>query len=185
MAIWQISELKTALGIPQENTEWDDLLDVLRKSAQEFLQSEIGCPLELAEYNNVELRGNNSYLLALPAWPVEEVISIEDEFGTVYEQGEDFDYDSRDGVLLKLFGMWYRNTRYYVSFRAGFDFAAGEGSDLKALALELIARHWKKFRDKSYGETSRTFPDGSVNYAELNLTETQKKIIQNHKRYLL
>lgn len=185
MAILNLDETKAALGIAAESTEWDGVLNLLIASVQSGIETEIGCPLEQKVYVAKEIRGNDSSFLPLPAWPVEEITAVSDENGTNLIEGEDYDHDPHFGILTRLYGVWSKHQRYYVTFSAGYDFQNGEASDLKAVALELVAQQWKRYKDKSYGESGRTFPDGGVTYSDLNLTERQKKIIQNHKRYLI
>lgn len=184
MAILELSEVKSVLGLETENTSWDSLLSLLIAGVQAYLEQEIGCALDYQVYTNQEISFlKESKALPLPAWPVEEIISLEDSNSITYEEGTDYVLDEQSGTLFKIYDHWNPGVIYSVSFSAGYDFAAGEGSDLKMLALELVVQQWKRYKDKSFGESGRTFPDGSVSYSDLNLTERQKIIINAHKRY--
>lgn len=182
MAIWTLPSLKSALGLAEGNAEWDDLLNLLISSTQAFLEQEIGCPLDYQAYEESEIRGEGTNLLYLPSWPAEDVTSLVDENGCEYVLGIDYELYQQDGVLVNLNGIWIGGLKYIATFTAGYDFGAGEGSDLKAMALDLIAKQWKRYKDKSFGESGRTFPEGTINYLDLNLTDKEKRLLQIHRR---
>jgi len=133
--------------------------------------------------------GRGSSLLFLPAWPIISVISVVDENQAAYFEGWDKDFMITPGpshfALKRNNGTWNRGMgNYTVNYQAGY---ATVPADIILVAYELIARKWKTMELKGWGESSKTFPDGSTGTvnADGELTKNHRAVLATYKRPIL
>ena len=130
--------------------------------------------------------GRGSSLLYLPNWPIAVVISVVDKDGNIYTEGDDENFVISSGpqcFALKLNeGTWEKGTaNFIVLYQAGY---LTIPADIVLIAHELIARKWKTMKGQEWGESSRTFGDGSTTTinASGEFTKAQLAILATYKR---
>jgi len=181
MGLLSLDEIKSYLG--ETSSQWDGALTFLNDAVWQFLKHELQCDIIRAEYTNEECRVKDySHTLVPKNFPIVSVSKLTDSDGNEYTEGVDFD---RHGFFLwRRSGMWTPHTTYFLSYIAGWE--TSELSDLKQVHLELIAAALKPYKDKSWGESSRSFPDGSVTKREeFELTPYQSNVLLNYRRPVL
>ena len=177
--------LKPYLGIAADDTAHDTVLAIIISGVSEAIQNELGRPLIEDEYEDLALDGSGRSFLYLPYWPVSELTEITEDGATLTEgEDDDFRLYTEDGVLVKYSGIWSKGLKnVIVTMTAGYTIA-NIPKDLQFMAMNKIAREWKKQRGQLWGEDSRTFPDGSVQSVRLDdhLLDGELKILQKYKR---
>jgi hypothetical protein len=184
-----LDNLKIYLRLPDNAEEFDDLLGQLISAISEVIQKELGRSLVEAEYEDAPISGNGLTFLCLPAWPVTDLTSIE-ENGVELTEDEDFSLHAASGILEKLNGTWMKGSNnIIVNYTAGYTVEADDDEeptmpkDLQLMCYHKIARAWKEARTQGWGETSRSFPDGSVNVIEAVLFDKEEMaILDNYRR---
>lgn len=133
--------------------------------------------------------GRGSSLLFLPAWPIISVISVVDKDAVAFTEGDDEDYVISPGPVcfaLQLNeGVWEKGSgNFTVLYQAGYTTIP---ADIVLVAYETIARKWKTMTKQEWGESSRTFPDGSTGTVNADgaLTKSQLGILAKFKRPIL
>jgi hypothetical protein len=133
--------------------------------------------------------GRGSSLLFLPAWPIISVISVVDKDAVAFTEGDDEDYVISPGpacfALQLNEGVWEKGSgNFTVNYQAGYAIVP---ADIVLVAYELIARKWKTMTKQEWGESSRTFPDGSTGSVNADgaLTKSQMGILAKYKRPIL
>lgn len=133
--------------------------------------------------------GRGTSLLDLPNWPIETIISIEDEDGTEYTEGYDEDFVISSGParfnLKRNVGVWPKGTsNFTVAYTAGYTTIP---ADIILVAYELIARKWKTMKGSEWGEGSRTMPDGSTSSVNTDgdWTKAQLSVLAKYRRPVL
>jgi uncharacterized protein YaiE (UPF0345 family) len=128
--------------------------------------------------------GYGTSALSLPNWPILEVISVTDEDGETYTAGHDNDY-IMESFCLRALGAWPVGIgNFTVAYRAGYTTIP---SDIILLCYELIARKFKTMKEKGWGESGRTMPDGSTSSfnSDGELTKAQKAVLAKYRRPIL
>jgi len=130
--------------------------------------------------------GSGGSLLHLPNWPIASVISAVDKYGTVYTEGDDEDFVITPGPMsfsLKLNeGIWTKGIgNFTMQYQAGFITIP---SDITLLCYEMIARKWKTMKEQGWGESSRSFPDGSISSvnADGEFNKSQLAVLAKYQR---
>jgi hypothetical protein len=190
MAILTLTDIKTFLG--ETSSQWDSVLGYLNDATFTFLQRELGCDIIRQDYENEMIRPLINRNVLIPKnYPIISVASLTDSDGNVYNEGTDFfisDYVIRNYTSLYFpvlpWWPWWPNRTYYLSYTAGWD--VSEISDLKQVNLELIATALKPYKDKGWGESSRSFPDGSITKREeFQLNPYQQAVLNHYRRPVL
>ena len=181
MAILTLTDIKTYLG--ETSTQWDSVLSYLNDATFKFLQRELGCDILRADYSAEAIKPvGYSSVLTPRNYPIVSVASLTDSGFDEYYEDEDF--LMKDFCLQRIAGLWIPNMTYYLTYTAGWD--VSEISDLKQVNLELIATALKPYKDKSWGESSRSFPDGSITKRnEFQLNPYQQAILNHYRRPVL
>jgi len=181
MALLTLTEIKTYLG--ETSTQWDSVISFLNDAVFEFLKKELGCEILRSDYSNEKITIARHQRLLFPKnYPVVSVASLTDSDGWAYIEDEDF-YVTTYGIVSK-YSLFSPLVSYYLSYTAGYD--DNQLADLKQVALELIAAALKTYKDKSWGESSRSFPDGSITKREeFQLNPYQHAILNHYRRPVL
>ena len=188
------AQLKTYLG-PEYSvgTDNDSLFELLIDSVSEMFNSRVGGTLAKTTYTAQYFDGNGKESLVLPNFPVISITSIH-EGGVLLTEGEDGDYvvDHASGIIHRVGGTWLRGRHTIkITYVAGYVVqgtapAAGETAlpaDLKLACMIQVAREWKKSQGSEWGETSRSFPDGSTSHVERGLLKEVEETLQKYRRY--
>lgn len=178
------TDVKPYLWPGQTYTTWDTMLAVIISAVSLAVQKEVGCDIAEATYTSEYASGNGTSMLDLAAWPITAVTSVEDTDGYTYDEGADYDYviDKGGLHLRKLAGAWAEGVKnYIVTYKAGYTTVP---ADIKLVCLELIARKWKTVKESGWGESSRSFPGGSVSQvnADGELTKAQLRVLDKYRR---
>lgn len=181
MAILTLTDIKTYLG--ETSTQWDSVLTYLNDATFKFLQRELGCDIIQADYTAEAIKPvGYSSVLTPRNYPIVSVSGLTDSGGNSYVEGDDFIV--HDYFIRNLCGLWSPDKTYYLTYTAGWD--VSEISDLKQVNLELIAAALKPYKDKGWGESSRSFPDGSITKREeFQLNPYQQAILNHYRRPVL
>jgi len=133
--------------------------------------------------------GRGSSLLYLPNWPIAVIISVVDKDGNIYTEGDDEDFVISPGpqcfALQLNDGVWEKGSgNFTVNYQAGYMTIP---VDIILIAHELIARKYKTMKGQEWGETSRTFGDGSITSVNTEgaLTKAQLGIVAKYQRPIL
>lgn len=183
--IIELDTLKPYLGVKADDTSHDTILATLISSVSMMIQNELSWPIIEEEHEDLEISGSGTSVLYLPAWPVTELSSVEED-GVELDEGEDKDFRliAPRGILRKLAGVWSKGVlNIVVSMTAGYKLA-DVPADLQLAAMMKIAREWKKMRGQMWGEGSRTFPDGSVQMDKMDsqFVDAELKILDFYRR---
>ena len=124
-------------------------------------------------------------MLHLPNWPIASVISVVDKYGTIYTEGDkDFVItpSPMSFSLKRNEGTWASGVgNFTVQYQAGYITIP---SDIVLVCYEMIARKWKTMKEQGWGESSRSFPDGStasVN-ADGEFNKSQLAVLAKYRR---
>lgn len=133
--------------------------------------------------------GCGSSFLYLPNWPIVSVISVVDEDQVTYLEGWDKAFVISPGpshyALKRNDSTWDKGTgNFTVKYLAGYQTIP---ADIILVAYELIARKWKTMKEQGWGESGRTFPDGSSSSVNADgaLTKSQMAILATYRRPIL
>jgi hypothetical protein len=183
-------ELKPYLKIEASETAFDTLLTSMISEISKLMQNFIGCDVKEATYPNIKVNGSGRSVLDLPNWPITAVSSITED-GVTLAEGTDFDIDPYGDHLIRLDGTTSKGTSKWskgiknitVSYTAGF---SATPSDLSLACKKQIGHEWKQQTNKEWGETSRSFPDGSVAFTPTSeLLDSVKAICKFYKKVRL
>ena len=187
------AQFKTYLGPEYSGTLNDSLFELLIDSVSEVFNSRTGRMLAKTTHTDQYFDGNGKQDLFLPNYPVISITSIYED-GVLLTEGEDGDYvvDYAGGVVSRVRGTWLRGRQTIkITYAAGYVVqgaspVAGETAlpaDLKLGCMMQVAREWKKTQGSEWGETSRSFPDGSTSHVERGLLKEVEEILQKYRRY--
>lgn len=168
-ALLTIANAKTYCGIL--DATWDATLAVIINAVSEAFNSSCGRALAKTTYADNYIDGNGERDLLLPRYPIVEVSALT-ENDVALTEGTTADYVlyTDEGRLHRL-GRWYKGPKTIkLTYKAGYVAIPGAGetenlpADL-ALAIRIqVAHEWQKMKSSAWGETARSFPDGSITY---------------------
>lgn len=178
-----LAELKPYLKIDASETAFDTLLTSMISEISKLIQNLIGCDLIQDTYSGIKVNGSGYSVLDLPNWPITAVSSITED-GVTLAEGTDFEIDPSGDYLIRLDGKWSKGIKNItVSYTAGHSDTPG---DLKLGCKKQIGHEWKQQTNKEWGETSRSFPDGSIAFTPTSdLLDSVKEICKRYKRVRL
>ena len=187
------AQFKPYLGPDYAGTTNDSLFELLIDSVSEAFNGRVGRVLAKATYTDKYIDGNGKESLILPNYPIISVTSIH-ENGVLLTEGAAADYvvDYAAGIIHRVGGVWARGRQTIkITYAAGYVVqgaspGAGETAlpaDLKLACMMQVAREWKKSQGSEWGETSRSFPDGSTSHVERGLLKEVEEILQKYRRY--
>lgn len=170
-ALVTLANAKVYSGIPPADTTWDAILETIINGVSEAFNSSIGWVLAKTTYTDNYLDGNGERDLLLPHFPVIEISALT-ENGVALTEGIDKDYllYAAEGRLHRL-GRWYKAPKAIkLTYKAGY-VAIPVDAEVENLPADLglavriqVASEWKKHKSSAWGETARSFPDGSITY---------------------
>lgn len=184
MGLVNRSQVKDYYGITSANHDDDLLLDSLIDRVSSLFRTITDNVFASATYTH-QLDGNGLSLLYLPYWPVTSITSIYTNTDWDFTDSEDLidaaDYRIDDGqryVQLKddVFPRGKMNIQ--VIYVAGHTIIP---SDIEQVCIEEVIRRFKHRKD--FDVTSKTQPDGSVNYVEKGLLTSTKDVLAHYYNY--
>jgi len=183
-----LSELKPYIKVEASETAFDTLLNAMISEISKLMQNFIGCDVIEATYPSIKVNGSGRSVLDLPNWPITAVSSVkEDEIALI--EGTDFEISQHGDYLIRLDGFggesnWVKGVKNItVSYTAGYSDLPG---DLKLACKKQIGHEWKQQSNKEWGETSRSFPDGSVAFTPTSdLLDSVKSICKRYRKVRL
>jgi hypothetical protein len=163
----------------------DDLavLEVLINSVGEFFRRKLGRTLISTVYTAELYDGNGWPDFWLPNFPVTLLTSVHED-GTLLTENTDFYAYLPSGRMRKASsgGYWTTNPKgIKVTYTAGYALASVP-PDLKVAFLVQLSTLWEKFLHKSWGETSRSVGNQSVNLSEEEILPMVKTILGFYER---
>jgi hypothetical protein len=179
-ALITLADLKTHLGIT--DTANDPTLELLINAMSNRFDVETSRNLKQATYTNLLLDGNGERDLSLPNYPVSAIAALTEDDITLTENTDYFLYSSNfDGYLRKLYdGLWNTGSKNIkITMTAGF---SSVPSDIQLVCLKQCGKEWQTWKEKNWGETSRSFPDGSVAFESKDLLDDVKAILNRYAR---
>lgn len=187
------AQLKTYLGPEYSGSANDSLFELLIDSVSEMFNGHVGRTLAKTTYTDAYLDGNGQVSLVLQNFPIISITSIHED-GVLLTEGADGDYvvDYASGIVHRIGGRWLRGRKTLkITYAAGYvvqGAVPGTGetalpADVKLACMIQAAREWKKTQGSEWGETSRSFPDGSTSRVERGLLKEVEEILQKYRRY--
>ena len=149
------------------DTKYDAILATLINGVSTLFDITTRRNLMTKTYTAVYFDGNGMPDLFLPNYPVTVITSItEDDIALVEGVDEDYILYAEEGRLLRD-GVWLEGAKKIkMTYTAGYVIVGTITlpADLKLKCLKRVAIEWKKYRDRSWGESSKTYPDGSITF---------------------
>jgi hypothetical protein len=177
-----LANVKSYLWPGESITQWDAILPSIISAVSEQVNREVGCVLLSATYTAELVNGKGTSALEPLNWPITDVTSIVDSYGAAYAEGNDADFVIDAFCLRKVNGVWAEGRgNFTVTYTAGY---ATIPADIALVCYEAIAQAWKTMSKQSWGESTRTFPDGSVGFINTDggLTKVQRGILARYKK---
>lgn len=182
-------------AIPAADTSNDTLFELLIDGVSEAFNKYVGRTLAKTTYTAVYIDGNGKESLLLPQYPVASITSITED-GNALTEGEDNDYllYAASGILKRVSGAWAKGPKTIkITYVAGYvvqgvtvtapDIALP--ADLKLACMMQVAREWQKTKGNEWGESSRSFPDGSISRFETALLKEVREILDHFRSFTL
>lgn len=182
-------------AIPAADTSNDTLFELLIDGVSEAFNKYVGRTLAKTTYTAVYIDGNGKESLLLPQYPVASITSITED-GNALTEGEDNDYllYAASGILKRVSGAWAKGPKTIkITYVAGYvvqgvtvtapDIALP--ADLKLACMMQVAREWQKTKGSEWGESSRSFPDGSISRFETALLKEVREILDHFRSFTL
>jgi hypothetical protein len=183
-ALVTLADLKLFLKIDAGQTQDDTLLELIINAVSTRFDTETGRNLKEATYTAIKLDGSGSKYLELPNYPVKaDAITSIKEDGIALTQNTDYYlyHTNFDGYLEKADGsLWNRGQKNIeLTDTAGFNPIP---DDIKIEALKQAGADFQTQKGKTWGEQSRTFPDGSVSFQSQDLLPSVKTVLNRYAR---
>jgi len=181
-ALITVADAKVYLQIDVGVETWDAILEKIINGTSTRFDNEVGRTLKQTAYTDQKLDGNGQAQLSLPQFPIADLsaITLDD---VVLVEGTDFliySFDN-DGYLELLNGATWTVGKQNVklTYKGGFSTVP------KDLALEVMkqaALEFQIWKEKTWGESSRSFPDGSISYTEHDLLKSVERVLRKYMR---
>lgn len=196
MNICEIEEVKEWLGIKEDDTSKDTILNIYIEGISEMIFGMIGRDILAQDYIE-KYPGTDTNSLVLQHYPVNEVKSIKYvSNNTVIDilEKEEYEVNKKAGILYKDFAWWqvggnnlmsngicFPKRHIKVEYNAGFEKIP---ADLKLLFLELLQQQYNFYNSKSGKEGLKSYSISDIKLewkSEVRLTDSQRKIIAKYK----
>jgi len=195
ITVAQLKAYLLASGLAAAEVQHDPLFEILIDGVSSAFDGAVGRALAKTTYTAVYFDGNGKEDLVLPNYPVISITSIEED-GDALTEGEDNDYQiyAASGILKRNTGAWLKGSKTIkLTYIAGYTvqgatLVAGEialPADLKLACMIQVAREWKKAQGAEWGETSRSFQDGSRSFVEKGLLKEVEDVLARYRRDFL
>lgn len=192
IALVSLQTVKDMLDI-KEATK-DPLLELLIDSVSQRFNTKLRRILAHTTYTDLLMDGSGAEWLYLPAYPISEITSVI-ENGDTLVKGTDYHAYFMAGALRKAPGAGWSDEAQVLklTFKAGYvcltNPTTGQTalpSDIKLAAIKQIGWEYNKQKAKSWGESSRSYPDGSQSFSESGdlLPEVMKVLDQYMNPYI-
>jgi hypothetical protein len=187
-----LDQLKAYLGPSFEGNQNDGLLELLIDSVTVMFDSHLGRTLAKTTYTNLYFDGTGKENLYLPNWPIVSITSIYED-DVLLTEGVDSDYVlyADIGILKRVSGAWLKGLKtvkttlvagYVVQGAAPLAGETALPANVKLACMIQVSREWKKTQGSEWGESSRTFPDGSTSRIERGLLKEVEEILDHYRR---
>jgi hypothetical protein len=177
-----LADAKKYLWPDEDITKWDSILPLIITAVSTAIINEVGCDILHTHYTSEKASGAGRTYLDLKNWPITKVTSIVDADGNAYTEGDDEDFVIEDFSLCSMGEVWTKGTKNFtVTYEAGY---ATLPADIALVVYEAIARKWKTMKEQGWGESSRSFPDGSTSSvnADGEFNKSQLAILAKYRR---
>lgn len=186
-ALVTLADTKTYLQI--SDTKYDTILEMLINAVSTMFDNYVGFQIKKKTYTDLLLDGNGAVEFWLPFYPVTNITSLKeiDSDGSeeTLTEGKNNDYivDEDKGLLIRRDTVWIDDyDSIKISCDGGYETIP---KDLQQACFLQVAASFQKFKNKTWGEGSRTFPDGSISILETELLSEVKVILNKYRRVLL
>jgi hypothetical protein len=187
-ALVSLANAKAYCNIPTATTDWDTVLEMIIDAVSDMVSRYVDWTLAKTTYTNVYFDGNGEADFLLPNRPIVSITSIyEDDTLLVEGDDNDYVYYADEGKLYRIGGSWLKGPKTIkITYAAGYIAIPGQGetatlpNDLKLAVMMQVAAEWKRHQQGDWGETSRSFPDGSVTKRSEDPLLPQVKAILNN-----
>lgn len=193
-----LDQLKAYLGSGFSGNVNDALLELLIDGVSAMFDAHLGRTLAKTTFADIYFDGNGRTSLWLPNGPVIELASLYEDDELLVE-GSDAGYVLYPGTapsylprIDRMGAVWLKGPKTVkLTKTAGFTVqGATLGDDEIALPADLrlacsiqVAREWKKTQGAEWGESARSFPDGSTTRVEGGLLKEVKEILAKYEVY--
>ncbi len=186
IALVSLSDAKYYIGIT--STTEDVIIEEIINGVSSAFNSYTQRKLAVTDYD-IYLDGNKKPILFLPAWPIISVSSVIED-GTTLTEDDDFKVYYDLGFLYRVDDNWSEGKKNIrVQFAAGYDCLGTSPTlphDIKLACLKQVAFEYKKYKNKDWGEQSRTYPDGSITKStNSNLLPEVEWVLDKYKRIVI
>lgn len=187
-----LTALKVYLAIEAVDESWNTLLESIVQSLSTKFDRELGCQWVKKTYTAQKVSGSGKRLLYLPAWPIVQLTTVKED-GITLTENTDFVAHADLGVLERISLVpsstgaepaWSTDTplNIEVTFDAG-RLVADIPADIVLALFKQVALEWMEAKTSSWGQTSRSFPDGSVTrYERKDLLPEVEEAIGSYRR---
>jgi len=174
------------------NTSHDDLIELLIKSATDFIENYCGRRLIETTYTNEKYDGTGCNYLLLKNYPVNSSNTFKLERNNAYDNTDDWeeinsdDYyiDYNEGIVTYPKGFGAKKQKYRVTYTAGYDRNSDDWMfDLEYVCLQLVSVLWNK--RKAGGISNQSFGNFSVAFINgIEQNEMIKNVLDKYKKEL-
>jgi hypothetical protein len=181
-ALITLAELKLFLKIDVSQTQDDTLLEFIINAVSAGFNTETSRTLKSVVYTDLLLDGNGENILSLPNYPVSLIAALTEDDIALTLNTDYYLYSSNfDAYLRKLYGgVWGLGSKNIkITMTAGYSTIP---DDIKIEALKQAGADFQTQKGKTWGEQSRTFPDGSVSFQSQDLLPSVKRVLNRYAR---
>lgn len=185
-----LDQLKVYLGSSFSGNTNDAMLELLIDSVSVAIDAHLARTLTKTTYTSLKFEGPDGPDLRLPNWPIVSITSIYED-DVLLVEGTDYYVDYAAGIIHRIGGNWVKGwNEIVVTYVAGYVVqgatpGAGETAlpaDIRLACSIQAAREWKKSQGAEWGESSRTFPDGSTTRTERGLLKDVEELLAKYRR---
>lgn len=172
-----------------------ELIEMIINGVSDLMQRRMGRRLIYTEDIEEDIHGNSKPYIDVKRWPIVAINSITEDTESL-TVSTDYKVNNELGRIYRVSGLYGREALWAkgvynitVDYDAGFSIGAPGGNesrlpyDITEACLKQIAHEVKRSRAKDWGESSRTFPDGSVTKNVENLLPSVERVCKLYKRY--
>ncbi len=188
-ALVSVAAAKGYCGVESATTTWDTVLETIIDGVSEGFNRFCDRVLAKATHTSIYLDGPERRDLILPNFPVISITSIYEDDVELTE-GADYDYRlyADEGILRRVGGNWAQGDKVIkITYVAGYiaipisPEVENIPADLKLAVLWQIAAEWMAHKNKTWGKTSESKPDGSsvTRYETTQLLKEVREVLRN------
>ena len=179
IALVTVEDAKAYLEL--KDSQDDSILETLIDSVSALFNNETNRTLKETTFTDLYLDGSGIITLDLPDWPVVSITEIEEDEVALTEDTDYYLY-ADEGYLAKIGAVWTDNIHgIKITYKAGYS-ATTLPSDIKLATLKQVGLEHSRFKSKNWGESGRTFPDGSITIVTDNLLPSVRDILSKYRK---